>query len=756
MIKSWHASILKSLVIILMLSTGLAEQSYAGFGVYQPSRYYASPFGDVRWFDAAPGLLLVSDLRHGVAAIDLKTGAVKWSHTAVGGRLDRVWKIGDHLVVAGVDMEVLDRNTGEVLWDDILSCPTGGICGSRILHVDNKSIFFAGTGEIHDRVWRLGLKEGRPMWKQSTVVRHPKRMWGGNSGLVLEEAIPPFALRWIDRTSGETNKLWSWPSKKGPRPADRVEVDKDGTVLAIQLKTRDGSLAKVARLTEKSEKITSIEGGDYLPTHAVWAYATKHSFFGLVPDPRGDGGAFVRKRLTAPKLEITRAQIMDTPRIVGSQALVHTHDGKDSIITGYDLKSTQQMFASKIATPPRRARIIPASGLAIVILDGAPRPFLVVAPDQRKLMGVGNIVQATAKTWSAMNIGATLYVAEGKGIQGYALRTMDYVTSKLERELEEAEVEDALQTWASISMLAGTAPQVTRWLPKIMAQRFLTLRHLADKGEYGQVLKQLVKELSLKELEDPLYLRPRLRPFASFLADKLLKRAALFKPADVGDILVIGGHVQNLIRRHIGPTTDDAFREDFGSAVMTLAAILVSIKTPRAAADLMEVWNQVNEDTITGFEALYKKASLSALEGLFSSTQYDLESTEDSVRRPAAHLLNAFPHTSAAIGRSLDSLVSKVLSKDHNRARAAGAKLVDTLRSALKTATKTSGKGLTRPGCTAVCEAIGTTCLNRCRNPRGCTKATTKCIKRCGRKNIPRWEAPSGLPSANEPIRVCD
>ena len=756
MMTLWLPRLLKPFALTLALLTCFANQSYAGFGVYQPSRYYASPFGEVRWFDAAPGLLLVSDLRHGVAAIDLQTGAVKWTHTAVGGRLDHVWKIGEQLVVAGVDMEVLDRNTGEVLWDDVLSCPTGGICGSRIVHVDNKSLYFTGTGEIHDRVWRLGLKEGRPLWKESTPVRHPKRMWGGESQLIIEESIPPFALRWLNRSTGATTKLWSWPTKKGPRPADHISVQEDGSVVAVQLQTRDGSLAKVALLTSKSQKINSIKGGDYLPTHAVWAHATKHSFFGLVPDPRGNGGAFVRKRLSAPTLEIVRAPTMDTPQIVGTQAIVHTHDGRDSIITGYDLKSTQKIFASRIATPARRAQIIPASGLAIVMLEGAPRPFLVVAPDQRKLLGVGNIVQAQAKTWSAMNIGATLYVAEGKGVQGYALRTMDYVTSKLERQLEEAEIEDALQTWASISMLAGTAPKVTRWLPKIMAQRFLQLRHTIDRGETGDVLQELVKELSLKELEDTLYFKPRLRPLASFLADKLLSKASSLRPAQIGDLLVINGRIQNLLRRHLSKNVDVEFREDCESVVMSLAAILVSAKTPRAAADLMDVWRRVNEEPIAGFEALYKRASLSALAQLFSSTRYDLESTQDSVRRPAAHLLNAFPHTASAIDQDVGDLVGKVLSKDHNRARAAGVALVDRLKGAIQTSEKTMGKGLTRPGCTAVCEAIGTTCLNRCRDPRSCTKATKRCMKRCGRKNTVRWEAPAGFPSADEQTRICD
>jgi hypothetical protein len=756
MLTSRTSSIAKLVAIFIALTTVFPGESYAGFGVYQPSRYYASPFGEVRWFQAAPGLLLLSDLKQGVAAIDLKTGGVKWSHSASGGRLDRVWKVGEHLILSGVDMEVLDRNTGDVVWSDLLACPTGGICGSRILHVDNKSVFFSGSGEVHNRLWRLDLEQGRALWKKSATVRHPKRMWGGESRLVIEEAIPPFAIRWLESDSGKTLKTWSWPQTKGPRPSERVHVTKDGTVLAIQLKTGDGSLAKVARLTEKTTKITSIDGGDSLPTRAVWAYANKHSFFGLVPDPRGEGGSFVRKRLTAPTLEVTKAPIMDTPRIVGSQALVHTHSGTDSIITGYDLTSTQKTFTSKIATPARRAHIIPANGLAIVMLAGAPRPFMVVAPDQRKLLGVGNIVQENVNTFTAMNIGATLYIAEGRGIQGYALRTMDYVTSKLERQLNEAEVEDALLTWSSISLLAGTAPEVTSWLPKIMAQRFLVLRHAFDAGETKQVLNELVDELALKELQDALYLRPRLRPLASLIADKLLKRADLVKPAELGDLLVMSRHVQGLIRRHVNADIDEEMREDFGSAVLGLAAVLMGADASRAAADLLVVWSQVNEDPPPGFGSLYRRAALNALSELFQSTRYDLESTEDQIRRPAAHLLNAFPHTTQALDRNLGPLISKVLSKDHNRARAAGARLVDALNIALKSARKTMGKGLTTPGCSAVCEAIGATCLNRCRDPRSCTKATVKCVKQCRKKNLVRWDAPSGFPRANDQLRICD
>ena len=756
MMCTWLLRFIAPFASVLMLALGFGTQSYAGFGVYQPSRYYASPFGEVRWFDAAPGLLLVSDLRRSVAAIDVQTGAIKWTHTAVGGRLDNVWKSGEYLIVAGVDVEVLDRSTGKILWDDILSCPTGGICASRVLSVDNQSVFFTGTGEVHSRMWRLGLNEGRPLWKESAPVRHPKRLFSNTSQLVVQESLSPFALRWLDKATGSTTKQWSWPQTKGPRPSNHVRVTDDGTVMAIQLRPGDGSLAKVARLSSKHSQVLSVEGNDRLPTHAVWAYATKNSFFGLVPDPRGDGGSLVRKKLTAKELDISRSQVIDTPKIIGSQAIVHTHDGRDSIITGYDTLSTQKMFTSRIATPTRRARIIPAAGLAIVVMKGAPRPFLVVAPEQKKLLGVGSIVQSSTKIHKAMNIGANLYVAEGKGVQGYALRTLDHVTARLTRLLEDAEIEDALQTWSSISLLAGTAPSVTRWLPKIAAQRYLVLRHRLEENAVTDVLQDLAEELSLTELRDPVYLRPRLRALASFLADELLHRAERFRPTDLGHLLRATGHVQKLIQRHLSNTSDAGFREDFGSVAMSLATTLVQANAFRAAADLLATWRSTTSTHPRGFEALYRRISLHALEHLFKSVHYDLESSEDGIRRPAAHLLNAFPHTVAAIGLNLNATVNKVLSKDHNRARAAGTELVDVLRTALRNAASDAGKGLTKPGCTAVCEAIGTTCLNRCRQPRDCSSAVKTCKKRCSRRHTVRWKAPQGIPTSAQDNRICD
>ena len=48
----------------------------------------------MRWLDLGVDALLVSDLQRSIAAISVDTGAIEWTHTAAGGRLDKIWQIG--------------------------------------------------------------------------------------------------------------------------------------------------------------------------------------------------------------------------------------------------------------------------------------------------------------------------------------------------------------------------------------------------------------------------------------------------------------------------------------------------------------------------------------------------------------------------------------------------------------------------------------------------------------------------------------
>jgi hypothetical protein len=655
-----------------------------------------------------------------------------------------------------VDFEVLDRNTGELVWGDVLACPTGGTCASAIHEVDRDSVYFSGTGRVHNRLWRRGAEEGRALWPASAKVGHPRNVWATDKYLVVEEANAPFGLHLLNKENGRTERSWAWDETKGAKASSSIRLLADGTVLATRLGAGDGSLAKIARITRGGVTYINVFGGSKLATRAIWSYASAHAFFGLVPTPKEATTSFVYKRLGTGELHEDRAPVIDRPRVVDGQVIVHSHDGTDSIVTAYGVHSAQKRVLSRIATPLRHGQVVPTGDLAMVVLEGEPRPFMMIAPASRKLLGVGSLVQSRRTVPKAMNIGSKLYVAEGRGVQGYALRTMDTVIAKLNRQLSDGDIADAFATWSSISFLAGTAPKVRALLRKVTAQRFLTLRHLLQAGERAEVLSHLVSELGLPELADPIYVGPRLRPLGALLADAFLGGGGTPSPVEAGQWARIGAQVDRLIRRHVNVKTPEGRLDEFRSVVLTLVAILSQAKLDRSAADLMATWLRVAKDEFHGLQALYGQLALGAFKRLFGAIRYDLENADDRIRRVAAELLGRFRHTEAALTQRhwVEPFLPRVMSQDHNRARAAAAELVDGVTARLKKLRK--GKGLSRPGCLAVCEAAGATCLNRCRRPRDCTRAVARCQKQCRRKNLPKWRAPGGYPRRGEATKICD
>ena len=65
-----------------------------------------------------PRLLVVSEGKRRLSAVDLGTGEVRWRHTSHGGSIFRLRRAGKLLVVAAGDatLTALDIASGDVVW----------------------------------------------------------------------------------------------------------------------------------------------------------------------------------------------------------------------------------------------------------------------------------------------------------------------------------------------------------------------------------------------------------------------------------------------------------------------------------------------------------------------------------------------------------------------------------------------------------------------------------------------------------------
>ena len=351
-----------------------------------------------------------------------------------------------------------------------------------------------------------------------------------------------------------------------------------------------------------------------------------------------------------------------------------------------------------------------------------------------------------------------LYVAEGTGVQGYRRRTLREAGKKLRAQLLDDKLETAFLTFSAMSLLIHREPTVPDHLRSLLAQRVLVLRHAADAGKRLFALKTLLHDLDQRLNRDTLQFRFRWRPFASFIADKVLASKRKPSPSELVILLGIKRRLLNLLGLHKLEGTAKALLPQLRSLFVIYAAVLSKVGLPGQGADLVAAWIKKTSDDLPGLDSMYRALALAGLERTVRRVRAKLVSDDDAIRHAAGKVLAQYSHSRAAL---LDSELvrrasAQILSRDPNVSRAAASALVRTLKRALKRAKRQIGRPLSRPGCRAVCQAISDTCLNRCREPRACEKAVKRCLRSCRRGRYPRWRSPGGIPAADEETQICD
>lgn len=159
-----------------------------------------------------PRLLVVSDGKRHLSALDLDSGEVRWRHSARGGTIFRLRRAGKLLVVVAGDatLTALDISSGEVVWrardrlgfsshvgldhDSLFACagePDGKGRGiSRLYHLDPYAGAIRWVRDLSD----IPAPIGAPLVTDREVI-------------MITRDRPGLGLLSLDRSTGET--LWS-------------------------------------------------------------------------------------------------------------------------------------------------------------------------------------------------------------------------------------------------------------------------------------------------------------------------------------------------------------------------------------------------------------------------------------------------------------------------------------------------------------------------------------------------------------------
>ncbi|MGM0575898.1 MAG: hypothetical protein ACQEXJ_09240 [Myxococcota bacterium] len=736
---------------LVVLSWGLSAPARAGATEARPSvldagRSYASPVGEVRWLDAAPDTLLVSDLRRGVAAIDTREGRVRWNHGAMGGRLDRVWRLGDYVVVAGVGLEVLARGSGAVLWRRTLGCATGGPCVERAWWAGPDGVLVSGSGPSHRRLGLLGVTDGAPRWRRVAPVKAPRDVQVAGDVVVIRDGGTPPTLRFVDLATGTERGRWTWDGA-GARPeAVGFAATPDGA-LVWDLAPGGDLVARIVRVSSSGEAVDEARllrrpGLDGAATRArplggglTWLAGAGDDGASLVRAPL-DGDGAVRVDSVAPR---------PRPVVVDGRIVAVGHEARGVQALGFADEGASPAWERTV--PGHEAAELVAVGRDVLVAAGPePARIAVLSPDDGSPEIVGALDAPAGGVHAAGRAGGVLYVATGGGVRGLPIHPLERLEVVVGKLLEDGRPAAAEERLAPLRTFESGVPALARLRERVHRTRLDRLRARFADGDVAPGLASL--EASLRgepsgRVERLVSLAPHV---ASMVGDFVLGR----REAPGGAVCAAIPELARALVERLGRDGDalrDAGRgaeDDVRAAALVLAGASLRAGHPADAAALVGAWRDGGFSREPGVAALHRVAAARALYRWLADHGPALVGEDPEARQRAREALAASPWPAVALDSEtfLPRRLDLVVDPDRERSRRAARALVTDLEAEIARVRRDLGGGLGEPGCVAVCRSLGETCGGRCRAPTACVEAAENCREGCGRDGRARWRPP--------------
>lgn len=727
-------------VTIFLCLAALTAPAEAKTGYLQEGRYYASPAGTVAWLEVTDRLLLVSDNTRTVAALNRSNGQVAWTHHPSGGRVDLVALSPDRslLVVAGVDLEVLNVASGSMRWAMRMGCKRP--CENRVQAVVGNAIYVSGGGVTHRWLWRYRLSDGKAEWANPLAIAHPRAFATSSAGpAYLLEANAPFGVRRLDISA--TPSLASrtlWTSRAG------------GKLVPQQLAAlRDGRAVVVGPLPGGGmPPIGMVPGAGTLPpqTLALTNSGMAGARVSRVESHNRLLAAVARKPGGAQAVAVWDINRPGTPRFTGlasrQVALLGTRVKNGGLLTmalrnqggtrlvGLDDTTGQRAFDKRL-DGVGKVTLMPAGNgtVALIQSNGTHGALALLEPRRGDFIGVGALDRARTSR-VARQTPTGLYVGAGRGILSLLRVPLSRAFPELEEAVNEGDAEQAaaLQTalrWtpdakaAMTAMVKGAARTNARTLRKSSASAKVT-------GLTG-----LLRSASSASANDAF---GAIQPLLMIAAELGLG------PSPQGneeEWSALAAAVEGLLKAH-GLTMVKARAKggepELRSLVVLVAAGLLLRNQHSPAMTLLARWLRLPVTPEPGVEAMLEVAAVGALERLFASQIGGLASADDAQRHAAARLLAAFQGTKLALGEAewLEERARPVLTPSRPESMRAAAALGRELKTALERRTHRGRLGLGGPGCALTCRTLEHACMTDCHG--NCARRYRKCLKTCKRK----------------------
>lgn len=430
---------LRSFLIVFALMTAASGPAYAQApsgsdplptGLWELAATHASPL-DTHEVQGLGHLLVVSDLSTAVAAIRVDSGLVAWTRKLTGrdGPVG-IWSMPtpEHgLVLAARDtLQAFRADVGTRLWERELGCAADG-CQLRVVFAGptldgEPALYLATGGVVQDQLVRLDPLTGKPLWYKAAPVRHPRRAFAARDLLVVEDAVSPFTVRFIDPADGRLLGDYEPKDDAGPRPVSELHLVPDGRVLAVDLRPVSGlALVTVLARTGAVETQRQVPRAAQIANQPVRSALTRDGLSIFTPDP-GAQGAFVTTMLLSEPFT-ARSEAIKTwsePLSIGGRwvfAPSARGAGAEWISPG---SGRWARPVAGIDPDPARSRTFVAGGRLALLEPGEARnkvsAIATLTPADGRLHGIGTPELGAGPPERALMVADDLVLVRGRSV----------------------------------------------------------------------------------------------------------------------------------------------------------------------------------------------------------------------------------------------------------------------------------------------------------------------------------------------------
>jgi len=399
-------------------------------GLWELAATHASPL-DTHEVQALGQLLVVSDLATAVAAIRVDSGLVAWTRKLTGrdGPVG-VWSMptGDGgLVLAARDtLQAFRADVGTRLWERELGCAAGG-CQLRVVFAGPTpagapALYLATGGVVQDQLVRLDPLTGKPLWYKAAPVLHPRRALAAAELLVVEDAVSPFAVRFIDPADGRLLGTYEPRDEAGPRPVSELHLMPDGRVLAIDLRPASGlALVTVLSRSGVEETQRQVPRAAQITNQPVRSALTDDGLSIFTPDPGAQGGFVTTMLVSAPFTAKSEAiKSWGEPLLVGGRwAFAPSVRGAAAAWSTVGGGRWSRAVAG-IDPDPVRSRTFAAADRLVLVEPGESRAkvsaLATLEAASGRLHGIGTPELGAGPPERALRVGDDLVLVRGRSV----------------------------------------------------------------------------------------------------------------------------------------------------------------------------------------------------------------------------------------------------------------------------------------------------------------------------------------------------